>query len=83
MSTLFTPGWLISAFSCLQIELMVCRFTNLPPIPPWGWQRSLVGFLLGAWPHAREGLLGRLFDWAEGGNYYARKRHALSVQHIE
>jgi hypothetical protein len=60
----------------LQIEMMVARWTNWPPIPPFAWQRGLVGMLLGAVPHAFEGLLGYLIDYAEADNYYSQQRSA-------
>jgi hypothetical protein len=59
---------------CAQVELMVARFTNLRPFPPLGWQRGLIGMLLGAVPHAFEGLLGFLIDVADGDEYY-RAQH--------
>lgn len=64
----------------MQVELMVSRFHNLAPIPPLAWQRGLVGVLAGALPHALEGALGYVFDAADGGDYYARKRNELFKQ---
>lgn len=58
----------------VQVELMVARWTNWPPIPPFGWQRGLAGMLLGALPHAFEGLLGYLIDYADGDGYYSSRR---------
>jgi hypothetical protein len=55
---------------------MVARWTNWPPIPPFAWQRGLAGMLLGAVPHAFEGLLGYLIDYADGDNFYSRQRSA-------
>lgn len=58
---------------CSQVELMVARFTNLRPFPPLGWQRGLVGMVLGAVPHALEGLLGFLIDVADGDEHYRKQ----------
>jgi hypothetical protein len=66
--------------SHVQVELMVARFTNLAPGPPLMWQRGLIGMALGAVPCAFEGLLGFLFDAADGSDYYARKRSKLFWQ---
>lgn len=63
----------MSLYVVLQIEMMVARWTNWPPIPPLGWQRGLAGMALGAVPHAFEGLLGFLFDLADGDNHYTNK----------
>jgi hypothetical protein len=52
---------------------MVARFTNLSPFPPLGWQRGLIGIVLGAAPHAFEGLLGFLIDVADGDAHYRSK----------
>ena len=70
------PNKLRRRFRCLgvQVELMVARWTNWPPIPPFAWQRGLVGMLLGALPHAFEGLLGFLIDYADGDGYYSNRR---------
>eukprot|EP00878_Enallax_costatus_P000136 GHUV01000177.1.p1 GENE.GHUV01000177.1~~GHUV01000177.1.p1 ORF type:complete len:376 (+),score=115.02 GHUV01000177.1:645-1772(+) len=57
------------------VELFIGRLTNWPPfvITPI---RSLNGILMGAIPHAFETPLGYVFDFMDGGDYYARKRNA-------
>ena len=56
------------------------RLTNVPAFLPFAWQRSLNGVLMGAVPHALEDALGFVFDAADGGDYYARKRNELFRQ---
>jgi hypothetical protein len=56
------------------------RLTNVPAFLPFAWQRSLNGVLMGAVPHALENVLGFAFDFADGGDYYARKRNELFRQ---
>jgi hypothetical protein len=61
----------------LQVELLMGRLTNVPAFLPFAWQRTLNGMLMGAVPHALENALGFVFDFADGGDYYARKRNEL------
>lgn len=63
-----------------QVELLMGRLTNVPAFLPFAWQRSLNGVLMGAVPHALEDALGFVFDAADGGDYYARKRNELFRQ---
>jgi len=55
----------------------VGRLTNIPAFLPFAWQRSINGILMGAVPHSLENALGFVFDFADGGDYYARKRNEL------
>lgn len=59
------------------MELLVGRLTNLPAFLPFAWQRGINGIFMGAIPHSLENALGFLFDMADGGDYYARKRNKL------
>lgn len=56
------------------------RLTNVPAFLPFAWQRTLNGMMMGAVPHALENALGFVFDIADGGDYYARKRNDLFNQ---
>lgn len=56
------------------------RLTNVPAFLPFAWQRSLNGVMMGAVPHALENALGFAFDFADGGDYYSRKRNDLFRQ---
>jgi hypothetical protein len=64
----------------LQVELLMGRLTNWPAFPPFAWQRSFNGVVMGAIPHALENGLGFFFDAADGSDYYARKRSELFRQ---
>lgn len=70
----------IYALNCMalyaaQVELLTARLTNLPPLLA-SPLRTAVGVALGALPHALEGVLGYVFDAADGADYYAREREA-------
>lgn len=71
------PPLLLTPLPLSQVELLVGRLTNVPAFLPFTWQRSINGILMGAVPHALENALGFVFDFADGGDYYARKRHEL------
>ncbi|KAF8069533.1 hypothetical protein HT031_001650 [Scenedesmus sp. PABB004] len=73
-ASLLLPAEVAKAVS-FKVELFTGRLTNLPAFAPKP-VRSLNGIAMGALPHAFEGALGFVFDYCDGGSFYAAKRNA-------